>query len=139
MAHRNRLVLLLSVGVVIASGLASRKFPTLLPAALGKYPGDALWAAMIFLLLALLSPRARSSHLALLAFIVCCLVEFSQLYQADWLNSIRSTTLGHLVLGAGFSWADIVAYTVGVAVVALVDTLLLRVQASSTDSRQPPP
>lgn len=138
MAHRNRLVLLLSVGVVIAMGLASRKFPTLLPAALGKYPGDALWAAMIFLLLALLSPRARSSHLAPLAFIVCCLVEFSQLYQADWLNHIRSTTLGHLVLGAGFSWTDIVAYAVGVAIVALVDTLIIRVKPGSANSRQAP-
>ncbi|MFO1513776.1 MAG: DUF2809 domain-containing protein [Verrucomicrobiota bacterium] len=138
MVSRNRLILLLSVVVVIASGLASRKFPTLLPAALGKYPGDALWAAMIFLLLALLSPRTRPSHLALLAFIVCCLVEFSQLYQAGWLNHIRSTTLGHLVLGAGFSWADIEAYVVGVGIVVLVDTLLLRAKPTSANSRQPP-
>jgi len=50
-----------------------------------------------------------------------CLVEFSQLYQAAWLNSIRGTTIGHLVLGSTFSWVDIAAYGVGVLIGALVD------------------
>ena len=124
MPPRNRPILLICIAVVIAAGLASRKFPTLLPAALGKYPGDALWAAMLFLLLAFLSPRRRTIHLALVAFVVCCLVEASQLYQAQWLNDIRGTTFGHLVLGAGFLWTDIAAYAVGVTVVAIIDALL---------------
>ena len=136
MASRNRLILILSIAAVIAAGLASRKFPTLLPAALGKYPGDALWAAMIFLLLALLRPRSRTIHLALWAFGVCCLVEYQQLYQAEWLNDIRSTTLGHLVLGAGFSGTDIVAYAVGVVIVALIDTLFSRAKVASANGRR---
>jgi len=41
-------------------------------------------------------------------------VEFSQLYQADWINSLRQTTLGGLVLGFGFKWSDLVAYTLGI-------------------------
>ena len=40
-------------------------------------------------------------------------VEAAQLYQASWINAIRSTTLGHLVLGSQFGWIDLVAYAVG--------------------------
>lgn len=106
---------------VIALGLASRKFPSLFPAIFGKYPGDALWAIMVFAGLAFIKPRASTTHLAVLAFAISCAVELSQLYQAPWLNAIRDTTIGHLALGSTFSWFDIVAYAVGVLVGSLVD------------------
>lgn len=41
-------------------------------------------------------------------------IEFSQLYQAEWINSIRATILGGLILGKGFLWIDLVRYTVGI-------------------------
>ena len=40
----------------------------------------------------------------------------SQLYHAEWIDNIRATTLGGLVLGYGFLWSDLVAYTIGVGV-----------------------
>ena len=111
----------LAVGLiaVIALGLASRKFPALFPALFGKYPGDSLWALMIFLGTAFCKPQASPQNIAALAFATSCLVEFSQLYQAAWINSIRSHPLGHLVLGSTFSWLDIAAYFVGVLVGAI--------------------
>lgn len=48
-----------------------------------------------------------------LAFSFC--IEISQLYQAHWINAIRQTRLGGLVLGHGFLWGDLVSYTLGVA------------------------
>lgn len=113
--------MLVCLVAVIAFGLASRKFPFLFPAILGKYPGDALWATMVFAGLAFLKPQASTARLAILAFAISCAVELSQLYQAPWLTSIRGTTLGHLVLGSTFSWLDIVAYAVGVLAALLVD------------------
>jgi hypothetical protein len=110
---------------VIALGLASRRFPSLSPGFLGKYPGDALWALMVFLGWGLLKPRASTRHLATFALIVSWLVEFSQLYQAPWLNSVRGTTLGHLVLGAAFSWLDLAAYAAGVLAGVVVDKWVL--------------
>jgi hypothetical protein len=117
------------VVAVIVLGLASRKFPSLFPAIFGKYPGDALWAMMVFAGLAFIKPQASTARLAVLAFAISCGVEFSQLYQAPWLNEIRRTTIGHLVLGSTFSWFDIAAYAVGVLVAALVDGLLARIRA----------
>lgn len=124
---RSRLWLLVYVVAVIALGLASRKFPTLFPAIFGKYPGDALWALMVFVGLAFVKPRASTAHLSVLAFAISCAIEFSQLYRAPWLNEIRGTTIGHLVLGSTFSWPDIAAYAVGVLVGALIDALLVGV------------
>jgi hypothetical protein len=122
---RSRLWLLVCVVAVIALGLASRRFPSLFPAVLGKYPGDALWAMMVFVGLAFIKPRASTTGLAVLALAISCAVEFLQLYQAPWLNTIRATTLGHLALGSAFSWGDIMAYGVGVLIAALVDALLV--------------
>ena len=52
--------------------------------------------------------------------------ETSQLYHAPWIDRIRATTLGGLVLGFGFLWSDIACYTVGVACAMCVDLLLRR-------------
>jgi hypothetical protein len=49
------------------------------------------------------------------------LVEISQLYHAPWIDSIRQTTLGALVLGFGFLWTDLVCYTVGIATGSLTE------------------
>jgi len=83
---------------------------------LGKYPGDALWALMVFYGWAVILPPAPTSRLAGFAVLTSYAVEFSQLYQAPWINAIRATTCGHLILGSAFQWNDLMAYTVGVAI-----------------------
>lgn len=98
----------------IAIGLATRKFPGLLPTFLGKYPGDALWATMVFFLWGLVLPKASVARVAALALATSWIVEFAQLIQLPWLVSLRSTTIGHLVLGSTFHAPDLVAYAVGI-------------------------
>lgn len=110
---------------VIALGLASRTYPALLPSMLGKYPGDALWALMVFYAAGALFPRAGTGRLAAAALLISYCDELSQLYQAPWIRDIRSHTLGHLLLGSTFSWHDMLAYTVGVAMGALLEWRLL--------------
>jgi uncharacterized protein DUF2809 len=104
---------------VVALGLASRRFPAIFPALLGKYPGDALWAVMVFCLWGFFVPAWSTGKLAVSALLTSYADEFSQIYQASWINQIRATTVGHLVLGSAFSWFDMLAYTVGVAAAAL--------------------
>jgi hypothetical protein len=110
----------------IALGLASRKFPALFPAALGKYTGDALRAQMVYWLLAMWAPGASAVKLALGALMVSYADELSQLYQAPWIQQIRATTVGHLVLGSHFSWVDVASYTVGIGMLAPLDAWLHR-------------
>ena len=100
--------------LVILLGLASRHYHVAIFAPLGKYPGDALWALMVYLLIATFKPALPIAKVALSALIFAFGIEFSQLYQAEWIKAIRAYPLGHLVLGSYFGVYDLVAYTVGI-------------------------
>ena len=120
---RSRLWLLIGLAAVIACGLSLRTYPFLFPSFMVKYPGDALWALMVFLGWALIKPYELPARLAGFALATSYIVELSQLYQSPWINSIRATTIGHLVLGSTFSMYDMYAYTVGIAFGYGVDAL----------------
>ena len=111
---RNRACYVVAVAITIAAGLASRHFPQYLPACLGKYPGDTLWALMVFLGLGILFRQTSSLRLGLIALGFSFTMETLKLYQPPWLENIRQTLPGQLVLGRGFFWQDFVAYTIGV-------------------------
>jgi hypothetical protein len=111
---------------VIALGLSSRRYASHLPGVIATYGGDTLWAVMVFIGMGLLQPRASSLKLAVLAATISYLDELTQLYHAPWLDAIRHTMLGGLVLGYGFLWSDLVCYTMGIAVVACLETILVR-------------
>jgi len=125
-APRRRLRALAALLATLALGLASRRWPALLAAAFGKYPGDALWALMVFWGWRALRPHAATRTVALLALATSAVVEFAKLWQAPWLVQFRHTTAGHLLLGHAFSWQNLVAYGVGVLAGVALDRLLLR-------------
>ncbi|WP_166703777.1 DUF2809 domain-containing protein [Bacillus albus] len=121
---RNRLLYALFTIVIIILGLCSRKFAFALPHLLNEYLGDALWALMIFTGFGFLFPKIETKRVAFISLLFCYGIEVSQSYHAEWIDSIRATTLGGLVLGYGFLWSDIVAYTIGVGVGFLFEFLL---------------
>jgi hypothetical protein len=118
---RRRTYIAGAIVVTVAVGLASRRWPWLLPPWLGKYPGDALWAAVVYWTVAFVSPSAPVLRVAAYALAISYLDEFSQLYQAPWINQIRATTIGHLLLGSAFSWLDLLAYTIGIGLCTAID------------------
>lgn len=76
---------------------------------------------MLFLLVGTLLPGRQVLARAAISLAVAFLVEISQLYHAPWIDSIRQTTLGGLVLGFGFLWTDLVCYSVGIATGSLTE------------------
>ena len=106
---------------VLFSGLASRRFRNDLPDFLDEYAGDTLWALMLFLLISTLLAGRPVLARAAISLALAFLVEMSQLYHAPWIDSIRQTTLGGLVLGFGFLWTDLVCYSVGIATGSLAE------------------
>jgi glycopeptide antibiotics resistance protein len=118
--HRHKLWYALAIFAVIVIGLGSRHYPQL-----GKYPGDALWTIVVFLILGFALPRVSTLKVTVLALLISYAVEFGQLYRAPWLVAIRSTTLGHLLLGSDFGWGDLAAYTVGALIALVVETLIV--------------
>ncbi|ADY22027.1 DUF2809 domain-containing protein [Bacillus paranthracis] len=121
---RNRLLYAMFTILVIILGLSSRKFAFALPPLLNDYLGDALWALMIFIGFGFLFPKIATKKLAFISLMFCYGIEVSQLYHAEWIDSIRATTLGGLVLGYGFLWSDLVAYTIGVGIGFLFELIL---------------
>ncbi|WP_249709472.1 DUF2809 domain-containing protein [Bacillus cereus] len=121
---RNRLLYATFTIIVNILGLSSRNFAFALPELLNDYLGDALWALMIFIGFGFLFPKIETKKLAFISLIFCYGIEMSQLYHAEWIDNIRATTLGGLVLGYGFLWSDLVAYTIGVGVGFLFEFIL---------------
>ncbi len=108
---RNRLVNLLLTLLTIAAGLFSRT--SYVPDIIYPYLGDALYALMIYFLLAFLFPKLSFMRTMLICIGICFTIEICQLYQADWIQRIRATLPGRLILGQGFLYSDLVAYIGG--------------------------
>jgi Protein of unknown function (DUF2809) len=119
----------------MALGYASRKVPGLFPSMLGKYPGDALWATMVFFAWKFVYPLKREREIAGLALATSFLIECLKLYKADWIVSVRSTTLGHLVFGHVFSVENLLAYMVGIALGIGIAMVMRAVMGSATPSQ----
>ncbi|MDV4151994.1 DUF2809 domain-containing protein [Clostridium sp. AL.422] len=102
-------------------GLASRKYIAYLPSFIGKYAGDILWATMVYLGLAFLFNGFTIKKITVLSLIFSYGIEISQLYQGNWINEIRSTLIGALILGHGFLFSDLICYTIGIFIGILID------------------
>jgi hypothetical protein len=118
---RSRPLYAVLVVLVIAAGLLWRSSFMPLPSFLAKYGGDALWALMVFLGLGFVFNRASTLRLAFGALGFSWAVEFSQLYHAPWIDMIRSTLPGRLILGSTFNWPDLPAYALGVTMGAVAE------------------
>lgn len=121
-----RIIFFLSAVAVVFVGLASRRYQAVLPEFVGEYAGDTLWALMLSLLVSTLVANRTVISRATISLVLAFLVEISQLYHAPWIDSIRNTTLGGLVLGFGFLWTDLVCYTVGIIIGAVAECGLRR-------------
>ena len=121
---RDRRIYTLLLLVTIALGLASRHYGASFPPFVVAYAGDTLWACAAFFTIAIVMNQTRTLFVGLLALGVSCFVEFSQLYHASWLNSVRATTVGALLLGNGFLWSDIACYAAGVVLAGIVDLIV---------------
>ncbi|MCU1286717.1 MAG: hypothetical protein JWO13_3067 [Acidobacteriales bacterium] len=112
---RNRIKYLLAAIVVIVLGLASRKYSRVLPGFLAAYAGDTLWALTAFLGIGMLFPRWSSWRVCINALLFAFAIELSQLYHSPFVDQVRHTTLGGLILGDTFVWSDLLCYAVGVS------------------------
>lgn len=123
-APRRRLRYLPLLAIVPLLGLASRSHDIQLPPFIASYAGDTLWALMVFLVVAVLAPRWSTARVWVVSCAISFAVEISQLYHAPWIDAVRRTWPGAMLLGFGFLWSDLVCYLVGVTIGAAIDLLL---------------
>jgi hypothetical protein len=119
---RNRYIYGAGILLVMVFGLGSRHFGEVFPA----YLGDILWALMVFLGFGFLMRSRSTKRVALAAALFSAAIETSQLYHAPWIDAIRRTRLGGLVLGFTFMWSDLLCYAIGIAAGIILEAVLIR-------------
>ena len=107
----------------IIIGLLSRYF-SFIP----LFIGDILWALMVYFMMCFLFITHPVKFIMIASLLFCYIIEFSQLYKAPWINELRHTLFGRLVLGEGFLWSDLLCYTVGVGMGVWIDKSFIRLK-----------
>ena len=126
MLIKGRLIYFIAVIITMAAGLASRHFAELLPDFVREHFGDALWAGMIYFGVRMVWINHSREWATMVSLIFSWAVECSQIIQTPWLNELRSTVLGALILGHGFLVIDLLRYAVGILCVYGIDRYFLR-------------
>jgi hypothetical protein len=71
--------------------------------------------------------RANIVRIPLIVFIATCLLEFLQLWKAEFLQTIRATLVGAALIGTDFVWQQFPFYVLGSA----ISVFLLAILADS--------
>ncbi|AIQ46653.1 hypothetical protein R70723_12810 [Paenibacillus sp. FSL R7-0273] len=116
-----RIIYCCAIIITLVSGLCSRAYAEYLPEFAAAHLGDALWAAMVYFGFRLLLSRRSLAVALALSLLFSFGIELSQLYQAAWINEVRATLPGRLILGRGFLWIDLVRYTAGICAAYVLD------------------
>lgn len=127
---RDRKLYFLFIVITIVLGLMSRRV-SFLPYVIEVYSGDVLWALMIFFIVGFIFNEKDKVMVACTALGFSYFIELSQLYHSPWIDNLRNTTLGALILGHGFLWSDILCYTIGVALGLIIENFIKRKNSAS--------
>lgn len=114
--RKSRASYFILVILTILTGLLSRHIK-----GVPLFTGDILWGLMVYFIARFTVPGKTVKWAVVVSLLFSYGIEFSQLYQAPWLNNIRHTVIGGLILGATFLWSDMLCYTVGIGIGATAD------------------
>jgi hypothetical protein len=106
--------------LTIIIGLLSRHF-----AFIPLFIGDVLWATMVYFIFRFLFIRANIKRIIIYSLLFSYAIEFSQLYTAPWIDHLRQTLFGKLVLGSVFNWGDLLSYTGGILIGVLIEIFVV--------------
>lgn len=111
------------LAAIIAAGLLSRTLHTGLPV-IDKYLGDALYAAMVYVLIRLTGLTPYVALWAALAMAAIELFQLTAIPAALYHNGPLPVRLFARLLGTHFSPYDLLAYAAGIAAIAAADRAL---------------
>jgi len=114
---KSRVYYFILICFIIILGLLSRKVDFI-----PLFIGDILYAVMIYFIVRFSLIKSNPKKIAIGSILICYIIEFLQLYQANWIVEVRNTTIGGLIFGQGFLWGDLLAYTFGILFVLFFET-----------------
>ena len=107
-----RLSLLISILIIVPLGYVVR-FYGAAPEWLNDLFGSVAYEIFWILLVALIFPKASPLWTAVAVCLATCVIEFLQLWHPPFLEAMRATFLGRLILGTTFNWSDFISYFLG--------------------------
>lgn len=133
MTRRRILLVAVAVALVVGGLAVARGWES----AAGAFTGDALYAALLYVVVAFVAPRGRVAVVTAAAFALCAAVE---VFQLTGIPAALAETVPPvaLVLGTTFQWTDLVAYALGAVAAGAVDALSRRAAGSSRGARTTP-
>lgn len=117
-SRARRLKATLLIPVVIGFGLGCKVYSGPFADFVRDFgPASAAYVVLLMLIMFLITPgEKRIPHIAMAAFLITCGVEGTQLWSAEWLQALRETLIGRLVLGTTFNLLDFPAYVAGTVI-----------------------
>lgn len=114
-----RLYYFILVIIIIILGLLSRELSNYLP----KWIGSILWGTMVFFIMGFILRDKTTQYTVIIAIAFSIGVEVAKLYHTPWMDAVRYTTIGGLILGHVFSWNNILLYITGIAIGVICEKL----------------
>ncbi|MFD2144190.1 ribosomal maturation YjgA family protein [Mucilaginibacter antarcticus] len=115
-----RLIYLGLIVITVITGLITRELSSVIP----LFIGDILWGLTAFLLMRFLFIKKSLQFAVVISGIYVTLTELSQLYHAPWIDKIRPTFIGRVMLGETFLLTDILCYFIGIGLGILIELSL---------------
>jgi len=131
--NTHRLIYLIILVVIICFGLYSKGITGIITEIIDLK--DVMWSMAVYFIFRLLLIDWSIIKIALIGLIFSYLIEVSQIYHSEWLDSLRRTFLGELTLGSAFVWGDLLAYTCGVVIGLIIDYILISFLSSKKSPR----
>ena len=120
---------LLSIVIVVPVGflckLYSGPVSSWVNDSLGGVFYEIFWCLLIFLFFRKMKPV----YIAIIVFVITCILEIIQLWHPPFLQFLRSFFLGKTVLGTSFTWTDFPYYFIGCIVSYFWMKLLKRIES----------
>ena len=83
------------------------------PSVVSEYGGDVLYTTNIVLFFGWIFIDRKSILLTVYSILLSYVIEVFQLYHSPFIDELRRTLFGKLILGSGFLWSDMLCYTIG--------------------------
>ena len=128
---KRQIILFLVLVVLVVVGYWLRFYAPIDPE-WRDYSGGAAYVILWILAYAFIRPMAPALPVALIVLFITCCLEFLQLWHPAWLEAIRRTWPGRLILGTTFEWSDFPPYFVG----AVIGFLVMRLFAPGQNPLQ---
>jgi hypothetical protein len=111
-AFKYRIAVLISLIIILPLGYLIRFYGTA-PEWLNDSFGSIAYQIFWILLIALFFPNASPVWTAVGVCLASCAIEYLQLWHPPFLQAIRATFPGRLILGNTFTWSDFPSYFIG--------------------------